>query len=316
MDRRRFLLTSLAGALAAPLAVRAQPAQKVWRIGYLSGGTESDRLLLLTQSLRELGYAEGQNLVIEPRYAEGDVGHLPSLVAEMLRLNLDLIVVIGTPAARTAKRATTTIPVVFAVADNPVESDLVVSLARPGGNLTGFALGNYHEKQLEALKEVIPRLLRVSYLRDANYGPDPAPWKQPAQALGLKVQVLEVRGPEDLDGAFAAAIRGQAGALLVQNAPMLLNQFKRIADLAIKSRLPSMGYSRGFAELGGLLAFGANYGEWALRPSVQVDKILKGVKPADLPVERPTKFDLVINLKTAKALGLTIPRRCFCGRIR
>jgi putative ABC transport system substrate-binding protein len=127
-----------------------------------------------------------------------------------------------------------------------VESDLVVSLARPGGNLTGFALGNYHEKQLEALKEVIPRLLRLSYLRDANYGPDPAPWKQPAQALGLKVQVLEVRGPEDLDGAFAAAIRGQAGALLVQNAPMLLNQFKRIADLAIKSRLPAMGYRAAF----------------------------------------------------------------------
>jgi putative ABC transport system substrate-binding protein len=303
MDRRRFLLASLAGVLTAPLAAESQQAQKVWRIGYLSGGSESDRLLLLTQSLRELGYAQGQNLVIEPRYAEGDVGHLPSLVAEMLRLNLDLIVVIGTPAARTAKRATTTIPLVFSVADNPVENGLVVSLARPGGNLTGFAVGNYHEKQLQALKEVIPRLLRVSYLRDANYGP----WKGPAQALGLKVQVLEVRVPDDLDGAFAAAIRGQAGALLVENAPMLFNQYKRIADLAIKSRLPAMGYSREFAELGGLLAFGARYSEWALRLSIQVDKILKGVKPADLPIEQPTKFYLAINLKTAKALGLTIP---------
>jgi putative ABC transport system substrate-binding protein len=298
-----LLVTFALSLFTALLAADAQPTGKVYRIGYLSGGDASTPLLV--PALRDLGYVEGQNLVVARRAAEGKLDRLPTLVAELVQLKVDLIVAGGTPAASVAKQATQTIPIVFLLAADPVGSGLVASLARPSGNVTGFTAGQYGGKQLEALREAVPGLVRVAILWDANYVQRPG-FDAPRR-LGLKAQFLEVRGADDFDGAFVAAGRGRAGGVLVENTPMLNNHHKRIAELAAKHRLPAVSHSRSFVNFGGLLAYGPEPTNGTTRVAALVDKILKGAKPADLPVEQPTKFELVINLKTAKALGLTIP---------
>jgi putative tryptophan/tyrosine transport system substrate-binding protein len=301
---RRAVVAGIVGLLAGASTVKAQPTGKVFKIGFVGGGSQAPAQAVL-EGLRDLGYVEGQNLVFERRFAEGKLDRLPELVIELIRLHVELIVVVGTPAARAARTATATIPIVFSLSDDPVTNGLVRSLARPGGNLTGWTSGTFEDKQLELLKEAIPGLSRVGYLWDANYGPTPA--VPAATVLGLQVQFLRVRGPGDFDRAFTDATTRRAGALVVMDSPMLGSHDERIAELATKRRLPSIGCNRTLPASGGLMSYGPKVGQNWPRVALQVDKILKGAKPADLPVERPTTFELVINLKTAKALGLTIP---------
>jgi putative ABC transport system substrate-binding protein len=297
----------LVAALAAPLAAEGQQSGTVYRFGFLAGSSAPSRLIRdIRDALAPLGYTEGQNLVIEARHADAKLERLPALAAELVALKVDLILTDGTPAARAAKQATTTIPIVFNLAADPVEQGLVDSLARPGGNLTGFAFGLYEDKQLEILKQAVPRLSRAACL----CGGDPASWSSisdAARKLGVRLQFLDVRGPNDLDEAITTAANGRAEGLLVPNSQWLVNQLGRIADLAAKRKLAAVGFLRAFVELGGLLSYGPTPRQGIPRVAAQVDRILKGTKPADLPVERPTKFELAINLKTAKALGLTIP---------
>jgi ABC-type uncharacterized transport system substrate-binding protein len=316
MNRRRFLLTSLAGALAAPLAAEAQQhSGKVVRIGFLSpvSSTTAPHVLeAFRQGLRDLGYVEGQNTVVEYRWAEGRAEPLPVLAAELVGLKVDVIVASGTLGPLAAKSATKTIPIVMASAGDPVGTGLVASLARPGGNVTGLStltpeLGG---KRLQLVKEVLPGVSRVAVLWNAAN-----PYtvllvretEAAARTLGVQTQSLEVRGPDDFENVLPAAISGGAGALIVVDDPLTVSNRMRIANFAARNRLPAMYGFREFAEAGGLMSFGANLADLYRRATVYVDKILKGAKPADLPIEQPIKFDLVINLKTAKALGLTIP---------
>ena len=305
MDRRRFLLTSLAGVFAAPLAAGAQQGERVYRIGLLSEGAHP-LSKPLADALSELGWIEGKNLKFERRSADsGD--HLPSLAAELVRLKVDLILANGTRAARAAKEATKAIPIVFNLGEDPVVNGLVASLARLGGNLTGFVTGIYDEKALEVLKEALPAVRRVAYPAAAGPSERYAPLHAAARALSVEVQGIRVLGPSDLDGFFAAARRAGAGAVLVENIAWFRPYLERMGAASEKSRLPAIGYYRQFSEAGGMLSYGPAQFENVPRLTAQIDKILKGAKPTDLPVEQPTKFELVINLKTAKALGLTIP---------
>ena len=316
MDRRAFLGTL--GLLGVPSAVQAQPGTGP-RIGYLAadltgkaGAHLRDAFL---QGLHDLGYIEGRNLVIEYRDADGRFERFPSLAAELVALKVDVIIAPVTPAARAAKQATATIPIVFAASSNPIGNGLVTALARPGGNATGltFFTPELVGKSLELLKQAVPGLLRVGALwtpgefgtdaeRDLLKGAEVA-----AQALGVQIQFVEARQPSDLDRAFSEMIKARAGALTVLPGTMFLVQRSRIADLAAKSRLPAVFPYREGVDAGGLMSYGPNVPDLYRRAASYVDKILKGAKPADLPVEQPTKFELVINLKTAKALGLTIP---------
>ena len=268
------------------------------------------------QGLRERGYVEGQNIVIEYRAADGKIERFPGLATELIRLKVDLIVAGNTPAARAVQQATTTIPLVVAAMGDPVGDGLVASLARPGGNITGstFLGPELVPKRLEMLKAALPTVSRVAALwhpgaysgrtmRDMLKETEAA-----ARTLGVQLQLVEVRGPDEFDHAFSTMTRERAGALIVFPSPMLFGERRRIVDLAAKHRLPSMAVAREFVELGGLIAYGASINDLFRRAATYVDKILKGVKPADLPVEQPTKFELVINLKTAKALELTIPQ--------
>ena len=316
MDRRRFLLTSLAGAVAGPLAAGAQQAGKVPRIGFLSLTSPSDRPPLLDafrQRLRELGWVEGQNIVIDYRYAEGRVDRLPDLAAELVRLKVDVIVSWGTQGVTAAKNATETIPIVMIAVRDPVGTGLIASLARPGGNVTGvsgYAGLEVVAKQLELLKETVPKIRRVAILsnptnayhqlaiREANVA---------ARSLGVQLQLLEARGPNEFEGAFAAMAKERVGALLVLSDAMLNSHATRLADLAATSRLPAAYGVRESVKAGGLMSYGPSFLDLFRRAATYVDKILKGAKPAELPVERPTEYELVINMKTAKALGLTIP---------
>jgi putative ABC transport system substrate-binding protein len=316
MDRRRFLVTSLAGALAAPLVAKAQPVGKVYRIGYLSAssGTSNPRVLeAFRQGLRELGWVEGQNIVIEYRWAEGRFDRLADLAAELVRLKVDVIVAAPTPAALAAKNATGTIPIVGMSLTDPVGLGLIASLARPGGNVTGvsYSVGaDIFGKDLELLKEVVPRVRRVAVLSNPASPARPrtiSNVKGAARSLGLQLQLVEARGPEDFDGVFAAMAQERVGALLVVTDPAFIPHRARLVDLATKNRLPSIFTQREDAEAGGLMSYGPRLSDLHRRGAIYVDKILKGAKPADLPVEEPVKFELVINLKTAKALGLTIP---------
>ena len=314
MDRRAFIGTLASGLLAAPLAGEAQPAEKMYRIAFLSPTSPSDagRLAAFREGLRELSYVEGQNIAIESRWAEGNYDRLPGLAAELLRFKVDIIVTYGTPASQAAKRATGTIPIVMAGAIDPVASGLVTIVARPGGNLTGLSLmaPELVGKQLEILKDVVPKVSRVALLGNpANPGnaPQVRHAQDAARALGLRLQPLEARGPSDIDSAFAAMTSEQAGAVMVLVDSMLLDHRTRIADLAARRRLPAVYGLSDHVEAGGLMAYGPNRLDIFRRAATYVDKILKGAKPGDLPVEQPTKFALVINLKTAKALGLTIP---------
>jgi ABC-type uncharacterized transport system substrate-binding protein len=317
VDRRRFLLTSLAGAVAAPVVGGAQPAGKVYRIGYLAQGSGSGTASLrplegFRQGLRELGWVEGQNIIIEYRYAEGRLDRLPGLADELVRLKVDLIAASPTGAALAARNASRTIPIVGMSLTEPVELGLVASLARPGGNVTGVTYGvdtDIFGKQLGLLKEAVPKVRRVAVLSN----PSPAQpliirnVKAAARPLEVQLQLLEARGPGEFESAFAAMAKEGAGGLLVVGDSMFFLHRGRLADLAVKSGLPSMSTQTQWVEAGGLMSYAASLPDLYRRAATYVDKILKGAKPADLPIEQPSKFELIINLKTAKALGLTIP---------
>jgi ABC-type uncharacterized transport system substrate-binding protein len=302
--------------LAVGLSVEAQQAKKVPRVGVLwlySPAIASPFAEAFRQGLRELGYVEGKSIVIEYRHAEGKYDRLPSLAAELVRLNVDIIVTASTQAAQAGQQATRSIPIVMTVVSDPVESGLVGSLARPGGNVTGLSLmhPDLSGKRLELLKEVIPKLSRVAVLSNLSNPIIPPLLRETeaaARAVGVQLQVVEVRGPIELDSAFGAMTRDRAGALVVLPDGTFQNERRRIAALAAKGRLPTMYAWREAVDDGGLMAYGASVPDILRRAATYVDKILKGTKPADLPVEQPLKFELVINLKTAKQIGLTVPQ--------
>ena len=318
MDRRDTVLALLALG-AAPLAAEAQQAAKVARIGYLTGGNLAARPLLLEafrQGLRDLGYVESRNVVIEYRDAEGKLERLPTLAAELVAHKVDVIVASGTLAALAAKQATRTFPIVFSPAGDPVGSGLVTSLARPGGNVTGLSAfaPELVGKRLELLKQALPGVSRVAVLwqpgafgerteKDTLKRAEVA-----AQALGVRLQFVEARGPEEFDRAFSDMTSARAGALTVLPSNMFNNERRRLVDLAAEKRLPAVYAVRELVDAGGLISYGPNLADLNRRAATYVDRILKGAKPADLPVEQPTKFELIINLKTAKSLGLTIPQ--------
>jgi putative ABC transport system substrate-binding protein len=320
MNRRNAGLALVLGPLAfgaAPFAAFAQQAGKAYRIGYLSAPTRASVeqvLQAFLRALRQLGWVEGQNLIIEYRWAEGNIERLPALAAELVQLNVDLIVAPAGSAALAAKNATSSMPIVMMFPNDPVGLGLVTSLSRPGGNVTGttYAPGPaIFGKQLQILKEAIPRASRVAILSnqaDASFAVQMKEVEAAARSLGIRLQHVEARGPEEFDSAFASMARERAEALLLGGSSTFLAQATRVAELALKGRLPTMTNFRELVEAGGLMAYGVNMTDFIGRSAVYVDKILRGAKPADLPVEQPTKFELVINLKTAKALGLTIPQ--------
>jgi len=299
--------------LVVPLAADAQPVAKVPHIGFLSVrplGAMSSFLEAFRQSLREMGYAEGQNVAFEYRSAEGQGHRLPALADELVRLNVDVIVVAETPAIHAAIQATTTIPIVMLTVGDPVASGFVKSLAQPGGNVTGVGglVNGLNRKLLELLQEAVPGVTRMAvFVTPGGLALSWTEMEAAARELGVQLQFLEVRGADEFESAFNAATREGAGALLVLPAALFAFNERRIAALAAESRLPAIFWRRLFAEAGGLMAYGPSLADNWRRAAVLVGKILKGAKPADLPVERPTKFELVINLKTAKELGLTIP---------
>jgi len=305
------------GAMLLALSVPAEAQQpaKVPRIGFLSGASPSAQLARIEafrQGLRELGYVEGKNIVIEYRYAEAKLDRLPALAAELVRLKVDIIVTAGSPATRPAKEATATIPIVMAQDPDPVGNGFVASLARPGGNITGLATlaPEISGKQLELLKEIVPKLSRVAVLGTSTRPGTAQSLKETelaAGALGVKLQYLDVLGPKDIETAFRAASKGRADAVLVLGSPVFTFQRTQIVELAVKSRLPAIYWRSDFVEAGGLMTYGVNVNDLDRRAATYVDKILKGAKPADLPVEQPKKFELIINLKAAKQIGLTIP---------
>jgi putative ABC transport system substrate-binding protein len=320
-----LLLTLALVVLVAPFTVEAQQPPNVPRIGLVTGGGDLESWPLeidampggfpkaFRQGLRELGYMEGHNILVEYRGAGGHLDRIPGLVAELVHLNVDVLVSGNGPAIRAAKQATTTIPIVMAMTADPVAAGLVESLARPGGNLTGLTTLNRRlsGKRLEVLTEVVPGLSRVGILGDAN---EPGwvsvlpQYEAAARALKIPLQTIEVRGPRpDLEGAFQAAVQGGVRALISLRHSVLFRHQQRIADLAIQHRLPSMYEDRSFVDVGGLVSYAAHDAENGRRAAYFVDRTLKGTKPADLPVEEPTTYELVINLKTAQALGLAIP---------
>jgi putative tryptophan/tyrosine transport system substrate-binding protein len=309
--RRQLLVSGVAiPALAWAGATHAQRSAKIRRIGLLSAFSSSDRFEAFRQGLRELGWVEGKNIVIEYRYAEGSIQRLRELAAEFVDLKVDIIVAPHSSGARAARRATTTIPVVMTFIGDPVDVGLVKSLPRPGGNITGLAQisSALAGKRLELLKEMIPKLSRVALLWCPPLWS--GLWKElqlSSRRLGLQLYSMEVRNTNDFEKAFDDAVRARAGALFISPALLIYVNLKRIAGLAIKNRLPSIYDFSHYAENGGLLTYGTN-SELDQRAAVFVDKIFKGAKPADLPIEQPTKFDLVINLKTAKLLGITVPQ--------
>jgi putative tryptophan/tyrosine transport system substrate-binding protein len=319
LDRRTFVATLAGGLLAGPVAVRAQPAGRMWRIGYLS--LVSEKLVqyrpwvaAFRDGLRGLGYVEGENLTIDQRYAAGQVERLPALAAELVRLRADVLVAAPAGSALAAKKVTSTIPIVFMGEPDPVGTGLVASLARPGGNATGLADAHTEllPKRLELLKLLVPAVSRVGVLwnpSNASTAPQLKAVQAAGPALGLTIVPVEVKGPghDDLDRAFEAIGRDRLGGLLVVGDPILGNRRARIAELAIAHRLPTSGTHRGWAEGGLLMSYGTDFVELFRHGAVLVDKILKGTKPANLPVEEPTKFELVINLKTARKLDLAIP---------
>ena len=317
MHRRTFLCTVTGGLLAAPLAAEAQPAGKVPRIGFLVASSASDAanarwIEAFRQGLRDLGYVEGRNIVIEYRYAGEKYERLPALAAELVRLKVDLIVSHGTPGPLAAKQATRVIPIVMTSAGDPVASGLVSNLARPGGNVTGMSLmvPELGGRRLQLLKEILPGLSRVAVIWNAANPYNSLVLREmeaTATTLGVQLQSLVVRGPDDFEGALAAAATGRAGALTAVEDPLTNTKRIQIVDFAAKSRLPAIYGIKEFVDAGGLMSYGVHFADSYRRAAAYVDKILKGAKPADLPVQQPTKFEFAINLKTAKALGLTIP---------
>ena len=312
MDRREFL-GALAGGLLAAQAAEAEQTGKVYRIGMLErtpAAANAANLDGFRQGLRELGYVEGKNLVIEYRSADGHDERFLTLAAELVRLKSDLILTRGTTAALAAKNTTVTIPVVILGVGDPVGQGIVASLAHPGGNITGLSavVTELYAKRVQLLRDLVPRAARIAALFNMSNPALPSQWKEveiAARSLGLQSQLLDVRKPEDLAPAFDAAIRHRADVLVVGLETLTLTNQQLIVDLAAKHRLPAMYASTEFTR--GLVAYGVRYPDQYRLAASFADKIFKGAKPADLPVEQPTKFELVINLKTAKALGLTVP---------
>jgi putative ABC transport system substrate-binding protein len=316
MDRRTFIAGTLAlGLLAAPFAAEAQQAGRVARIGYLSSGTATANALLhkaFIEGLREHGWTDGQNIAIEYRWDMTGGSALDALADDLARLETDLIVVSGAPAALAAQQATTTMPIVMVGVSDPVTLGLVPSLARPGGNITGLTTVNIElaGKRVGLLKELIPKVSRVAILWDEANPTAEFNVKETeaaAASVGLTPQVFAVRGPNEFSRAFSAMSKEHVGALLVGPSPLFFGQRRRLADLAVEHRLPTVFTLGEYTQAGGLVAYGPHYPDLFRRAASFVDRILKGAKPAELPVEQPTKFELIINLKTAKALGLTIP---------
>jgi ABC-type uncharacterized transport system substrate-binding protein len=314
MSRRMMVFVLSIVILASTHLAEAQQA-KAYRMGYLSAlslSAESARLDGFWQALRDLGYVEEKNIVIDYRFAEGKFDRLPQLAAELVRLKVDVIITTGPTSTRAAKEATITIPIVMAFDNDPVGNKFVASLARPGGNITG--LSTYYPeisgKQLELLKEIVPRLSRVAVFGNSAIPGNAQALRETelaAATFGVHLQRLEVRDLKEIETAFREARKGRADGVLVLTSPVANSHRAQIVDLAIKNRLPAIYYTAEWVEAGGLLTYGANLIDLWRRAATYVDKILKGAKPADLPVEQPTKFELVINLKTAKQIGLTIP---------
>jgi putative ABC transport system substrate-binding protein len=315
MKKKITVLTFCAVLLALGSSAEAQQPAKVPRIGYLAAtslSTNPARIEAFRQGLRELGYVEGKKIVIEWRFAEGKADRLTGFAAELVRLKVDVIVSGGSTATRAAKEATSTIPIVMSQDNDPVGNGFVTSLARPGGNITGLAAlrSELSGKRLELLKEVVPRLSRVAVLGSSTNPGNAQSLKEvelAAGAIGVQLQYLDVRGPKDIETAFKEASKGRADAVLVLAGPVFNSPRSQVVDLAVKSRLPAIYDRRDFGEVGGLMSYGTSVVDLDYRAATYVDKILKGAKPADLPVEQPVKFELIINLKAAKQIGLTIP---------
>ena len=312
MDRRTFIGTVATGLLAGPLVAGAQQQGKMWRIGYIDVSDDVKRYKAISQRLRELGYVEGRNLITERRYSEGQAERFPEFAADLIRLKVDLIIVITTPAALAAKHATKTIPIVFPTAIDPVGAEIISSLAQPGGNITGLTTQSPDlvAKRLQLLKEVIPHLSRVAVLWNASNPANAGLWREAqeaARALGVALLSEEVRGPADFERVFAVMARERPDALLFIRDGLTLQHRGQIVDFVTRKAMPSMLEGSELVAAGGLMSYEANLVDLLRRGAILVDKILKGAKPGALPFERPTTFELVINLKTAKALGLTIP---------
>ena len=316
--RRREFIAGIGATTAWPLAAHTQQ-KSMPVIGYLGGGPpdlSGSSVAAFRQGLRELGYIEGRNIVIEYRWAEGNTDLFPALADELVAFKVDVIMTAGgTLGALAAKQATTTLPIVFGVVGDPIAEGLVTSLARPGGNVTGLSnvTNDLVGKWLELLKQVVPAVSLIAVLWKPDSMPEHAKEVRlkeafaSAQALGVQLQVVEARGPANLDGAFLEISAKGASALVVLTTPIFLLERQRIVDLAAKNRLPTVYATRNYVDAGGLMSYGPNFPDLHRRAATYVDKILKGAKPSDLPVEQPTKFALVINLKTAKTLGLTVP---------
>jgi putative tryptophan/tyrosine transport system substrate-binding protein len=314
MNKRKLSSFALCVMLFAfDFPAEAQQPKKIPMIGYLAASSASTTNANgLRQGLSELGYVEGKTIAVEYRYAEGKLDQLPDLVAELVRLKVDVIVTAGGTSTRAAKNVTATIPIVMTQGDDPIGSGFVASLARPGGNVTGLSAmsTDLSGKRLELLKEIVPKLSRVAVLVGEVQQTNTAQMKEievSAQALGLRLQILALRGPTDIEAAFQTARNGRAGAVLAETAATLLSQRTQVADLAVKTRLPVIYTREEFVETGGLMVYAPNLTDLSRRAATYVDKILKGAKPGDLPVEQPTKFEFIVNLKAAKQIGLTIP---------
>jgi len=316
MSKKVVGLAIWAVLLALSFPAGAQQAKKIPRIGFLasvSASSDADRIEAFRQGLRELGYVEGQNVTIEYRWADGKFEQLPDLAAELVRLRVDVIVAVVTQASLAAKKATGTIPIVMVGVSDPVGSGLVASLARPGTNITGTSsmTAEIVGKLLELLKETVPKISRVAALwNPANSVFQALQLRETeaaARALGVQLRILEARGPDEIDRAFAAMVKERTKALLILGDPVFTSHRKRIADLAAKYRVPAVSGTREYVEAGGLMAYGPSFPDMHRRAATYVDKILKGTKPADLPVEQPKKFEFIINLKAAKQIRLTIP---------
>ena len=312
--RRREFMTLLSGAAAWPLTARAQQPSKVSRIGFLrfvSASAHAGRVEALRAGLRQLGYFEGKNIVIEFRWPER-VDQLPEFAAELVGMNVDVIFAMSSTEVEAVRQATKTIPIVFALHADPVGLGHVASLARPGGNITGLTivLTDLVAKELEVLKEAVPQATRIGVLFSLT-APSHRPAVQAVQTagekLGVQLVMVPARTVEDFEGAFSTMSREHVGGFIVVSAPLTISHRARLAELALKHRLPSMFGSRENVEAGGLMSYGANFNDSVRRAATYIDKILKGAKPADLPVEQASKYELVINLKTAKALGLDVP---------
>ena len=315
ISRRAFLKTVTGGLLSAPLAAAAQQAGKVHRIGFLwdTPAVWPHALEGFRQGLRDLGWVEGQNIVVEYRWTEGRFDRLPALVEELVRLKVDLIVAPTSIYTGAAKRATSTIPIVFASHADPIGSGHVASLARPGGNATGLTIvmSETMAKSLELLKGTVPGLTRVAVIWDPatpSHLPGLKALEATGRALGLRLHSLAVRSATGFDSAFSAIVQERAGAVLVLSTPLFMGGAQRLAELALTHKLPTMFGPREHVEVGGLMSYSPDRADLYRRAAIYVDKILRGANPADLPVQQATRFELVINLKTAKALGLTIPQ--------